>query len=79
MKTTKLVIEKNIPMPETRGKRMVTDFLQFEVGDSALVPKSTTSGTWNMAAKREGLPHRFTYRKIIEENDKVTFRVWRVK
>jgi hypothetical protein len=81
MKTFPIIIEKNIPLPESkRGRegRSLYEFIKkMEVGDSAVVYKpskkvSSASRSW-LASKN--LPYKVTVQAI----DSNSCRLWRIK
>lgn len=64
-------IEKNVPIPEQRGK--IQDLLHaFEVGDSAIFPVRNSNGIFYSAAKKLGI-------RIHIKSVDAGWRIWRVK
>ncbi len=72
-----IAIEKNIPIPNTKGRKAKYPFATMEVGDSFLlekVPKNTVLNAARSWAIRHKKKHVFTIR-FIDGNT----RIWRIK
>lgn len=70
-------IEKNVPIPSTKGRKMKYPFPLMNVGDSFElkdVPKNTVLNAANSWCSRHNKKAKFTIRFI----DGVT-RIWRIK
>lgn len=71
--STKVRIDKNIPIPRSRGKY---PFREMEVGDSFLCPKGSEKTIYSAAGQATT---RIKGRRFIVRKTEDGFRVWRVE
>lgn len=77
MKALKIVIEKNVPIPNTKGRKLKYPFDKMKIGDSFKlknVPKNTILNAAKSWAKRQKNKYEFTIRYINGAT-----RIWRIK
>jgi hypothetical protein len=68
-----ITIDKNIPIPELRGRKRLLPLGEMEVGDSFF----TTATSHASIRTAPHLPKRFTIRTVTENGVK-GLRVWRI-